>query len=95
MRIRRALTAAAAAAVLAPAAVLAAPAAASATEPVSASGPGPDPQGGAHLAVTGSSSTLPAIALIGGAAMLVGAGAVLGTRRRRGAAGPDSTDDTE
>ncbi|WP_433858895.1 LPXTG cell wall anchor domain-containing protein [Streptomyces kronopolitis] len=48
--------------------------------------------GGGHLAATGSSSTLPAIALIGGAAVVAGAGAVLGARRRKGAAGPDSTD---
>lgn len=50
------------------------------------------PQGGAHLAATGASSTLPAITLIGGAAVVVGAGAVLGARRRKRTAGPDSTD---
>ncbi|MFG2098620.1 LPXTG cell wall anchor domain-containing protein [Streptomyces sp. NPDC048612] len=50
------------------------------------------PQGGAQLAATGSSSTLPAIALIGGAAMVAGAGAVIGVRRRKNAAGPGTTD---
>ncbi|GFE19465.1 hypothetical protein Sgleb_75120 [Streptomyces glebosus] len=55
---------------------------------------GLSPQGGAHLAATGSSSALPAIALIGGAAMVVGAGAVIGVRRRKGVAGPGATDVT-
>lgn len=55
---------------------------------------GLSPQGGAHLAATGSSSALPAIALIGGAAMAVGAGAVIGVRRRRGVVGPGATDVT-
>ncbi|AOP47324.1 LPXTG cell wall anchor domain-containing protein [Streptomyces lydicus] len=55
---------------------------------------GVSPQGGAHLAATGSSSALPAIALAGGAATLVGAGAVIGVRRRKGAAGPGATDVT-
>ncbi|MGW3010710.1 LPXTG cell wall anchor domain-containing protein [Streptomyces sp. NPDC001219] len=50
------------------------------------------PRGGAQLAATGSSSMLPAIALIGGAAMVAGAGAVIGVRRRRNAAGPGTTD---
>ncbi|TBO57151.1 hypothetical protein EYS09_24145 [Streptomyces kasugaensis] len=52
------------------------------------------PQGGAHLAATGSPSALPAIALAGGAAMAVGAGAVIGVRRRKGVAGPGATDVT-
>ncbi|MEE4417746.1 MULTISPECIES: LPXTG cell wall anchor domain-containing protein [Streptomyces] len=55
---------------------------------------GLSPQGGAHLAATGSSSALPAIALAGGAAMVVGAGAVIGVRRRKGAVGPGATDVT-
>ncbi|MET7898891.1 LPXTG cell wall anchor domain-containing protein [Streptomyces mirabilis] len=55
---------------------------------------GLSPQDGAHLAATGSSSALPAIALAGGAAMLVGAGAVIAVRRRKGVAGPDATDVT-
>ncbi|MFE0379493.1 LPXTG cell wall anchor domain-containing protein [Streptomyces inhibens] len=55
---------------------------------------GLSPQGGAHLAATGSSSALPAIALAGGAAMVVGAGAVIGVRRRKGVAGPGATDVT-
>src|SRR5262249_12356349 len=42
-----------------------------------------DPQG--HLAQTGSSSALPMIALAGGAAGAVGAGAVFVVRRRRSA----------
>lgn len=41
-----------------------------------------DPQG--HLAETGSSSMLPTIALAGGAAVAVGAGAVFVVRRRKG-----------
>ncbi|WP_234326807.1 LPXTG cell wall anchor domain-containing protein [Streptomyces sp. NRRL S-337] len=52
------------------------------------------PQGSAQLAATGSSSALPAIALAGGAAMVVGAGAVIGVRRRKGVAGPGATDVT-
>ncbi|MFE1174196.1 LPXTG cell wall anchor domain-containing protein [Streptomyces sp. NPDC058773] len=52
------------------------------------------PQGGAHLAATGSSSALPAIALVGGGAMVAGAGAVIGVRRRKGGAGPGATDIT-
>ncbi|MFE3768615.1 LPXTG cell wall anchor domain-containing protein [Streptomyces sp. NPDC059122] len=60
----------------------------------SASTGGLGPMGGAHLAATGSSSALPAIALAGGAAMVVGAGAVIGVRRRKGAAGPGATDIT-
>ncbi|MGA5321378.1 LPXTG cell wall anchor domain-containing protein [Streptomyces seoulensis] len=52
------------------------------------------PQQGAHLAATGSSSALPAIALAGGAAMTVGAGVVISVRRRRGVAGPAATDVT-
>ncbi|WP_258053232.1 LAETG motif-containing sortase-dependent surface protein [Streptomyces sp. Ru72] len=40
-----------------------------------------DPQG--HLAETGSSSALPVIALAGGAAVAVGAGAVFVVRRRK------------
>lgn len=55
---------------------------------------GLSPQGGGHLAATGSSSALPAIALAGGAAMVVGAGAVIGVRRRKGVAGPGATDIT-
>ncbi|GAA2344702.1 hypothetical protein Scani_40690 [Streptomyces caniferus] len=55
---------------------------------------GLSPQGGGRLASTGSSSALPMIALAGGAAMVVGAGAVIGVRRRKGAAGPGSTDTT-
>ncbi|MFI0710503.1 LPXTG cell wall anchor domain-containing protein [Streptomyces inhibens] len=55
---------------------------------------GLNPQGGAHLAATGSSSALPAIALAGGAAMVVGAGAVISVRRRKGVAGPGATDVT-
>lgn len=55
---------------------------------------GLSPQDGAHLAATGSSSTLPAIALAGGAAMVVGAGAVIAVRRRKGVAGPGATDVT-
>ncbi|WP_330319114.1 LPXTG cell wall anchor domain-containing protein [Streptomyces platensis] len=55
---------------------------------------GLSPQGGAHLAATGSSSALPALALAGGAATVVGAGAVIGVRRRKGVAGPDATDVT-
>ncbi|MGA5265701.1 hypothetical protein [Streptomyces lydicamycinicus] len=55
---------------------------------------GLSPQGGAQLAATGSSSALPAIALAGGAAMVVGAGAVTGVRRRKGVAGPGATDVT-
>ncbi|GAA2662956.1 LPXTG cell wall anchor domain-containing protein [Streptomyces lunalinharesii] len=51
-------------------------------------------QGGAHLAATGSSSALPVIALAGGAAMVIGAGAVVGARRRKGVAGPNATDAT-
>ncbi|MFD7669162.1 LPXTG cell wall anchor domain-containing protein [Streptomyces sp. NPDC059788] len=51
-------------------------------------------QGGANLAATGSSTALPAIALVGGAAMLAGAGTVVGVRRRRSAAGPGATDAT-
>ncbi|MEV5597214.1 hypothetical protein [Streptomyces sp. NPDC052496] len=58
----------------------------------SGSAGGLGPQGGARLAATGSSSTLPATALIGGAASVAGAGVVIGVRRRRGAAGPGSTD---
>ncbi len=53
---------------------------------------GVGPQGGARLAATGSSSALPAIALAGAAAMVVGAGAVIGVRRRKGVAGPGATD---
>lgn len=55
---------------------------------------GLSPQGGGHLAATGSSSALPMFALAGGAAMVVGAGAVIGVRRRKGVAGPGSTDTT-
>ncbi|MFD9812005.1 hypothetical protein [Streptomyces sp. NPDC059080] len=55
---------------------------------------GHSPQGGGHLATTGSSSALPAIALAGGAATAVGAGAVIVVRRRKGAAGPGATDVT-
>ncbi|MGW8557342.1 LPXTG cell wall anchor domain-containing protein [Streptomyces tubercidicus] len=55
---------------------------------------GLSPQGGGHLATTGSSSALPAIALAGGAAIVVGAGAVIGVRRRKGLAGPGATDIT-
>ncbi|MEU5302837.1 LPXTG cell wall anchor domain-containing protein [Streptomyces noursei] len=55
---------------------------------------GLSPQGDAQLAATGSSSALPAIALAGGAAMVVGEGAVIGARRRRGPAGPGATDVT-
>ncbi|MFF9378237.1 LPXTG cell wall anchor domain-containing protein [Streptomyces griseoluteus] len=55
---------------------------------------GPGPRDGAHLAATGSSSALPAIALAGGAAMAVGAGAVIAVRRRKGVAGPAATDVT-
>ncbi|MGW7639453.1 LPXTG cell wall anchor domain-containing protein [Streptomyces decoyicus] len=51
-------------------------------------------QGGAHLAATGSSSALPAIALAGGAATVLGGGAVIGVRRRKGMAGPGATDIT-
>ncbi|MGW5253494.1 LPXTG cell wall anchor domain-containing protein [Streptomyces sp. NPDC004012] len=43
-----------------------------------------------RLASTGSSSALPTIALVGGAAVAVGAGAVFVVRRRR-TAGPDAT----
>ncbi|MFD9572377.1 LAETG motif-containing sortase-dependent surface protein [Streptomyces sp. NPDC059982] len=50
----------------------------------------PAPQGGraelpvsGHLAETGSSSTLPAVAAVGGAAVVAGAGAVFLVRRRR------------
>ncbi|MFG2289242.1 LPXTG cell wall anchor domain-containing protein [Streptomyces sp. NPDC048595] len=50
------------------------------------------PQGDAHLAATGASSALPAIALAGAAAVVVGAGAVIGVRRRKGVAGPGATD---
>ncbi|MGA5566002.1 LPXTG cell wall anchor domain-containing protein [Streptomyces platensis] len=50
------------------------------------------PQGGAQLAATGSSSALPVIALAGGAAMVAGAGAVIGVRRRKGVTGPGATD---
>ncbi|MEU4682522.1 LAETG motif-containing sortase-dependent surface protein [Streptomyces xinghaiensis] len=53
-------------------------------------GTGPKPQGGVekqpvtgNLAETGSSSMLPAIAMIGGVAMVAGAGAVFVVRRRR------------
>ncbi|MFK0263784.1 LPXTG cell wall anchor domain-containing protein [Streptomyces angustmyceticus] len=55
---------------------------------------GLSPQGGAQLAATGSSSALPPIALAGGAAMVAGAGAVIGVRRRKGLAGPGATDGT-
>ncbi len=55
---------------------------------------GLSPQGGAHLAATGSSSALPEIALAGGAATVVGAGVVIGVRRRKGVAGPGATDVT-
>ncbi|MGW7550972.1 LPXTG cell wall anchor domain-containing protein [Streptomyces rimosus] len=51
-------------------------------------------QGGAHLAATGSSSALPAIALAGGATMAVGAGMVIGVRRRKGMAGTGASDIT-
>ncbi|MFB8176659.1 LAETG motif-containing sortase-dependent surface protein [Streptomyces sp. NPDC055966] len=47
-----------------------------------------EPQG--HLAETGSSSALPVLALAGGAAVALGAGAVFVVRRRRNA-GPDAT----
>ncbi len=50
--------------------------------------------GGAHLAATGSSSALPAIALAGGATMAVGAGTVIGVRRRKGMAGTGASDIT-
>ncbi|MFC9236341.1 LPXTG cell wall anchor domain-containing protein [Streptomyces decoyicus] len=55
---------------------------------------GLSPQGGAHLAATGSSSALPAMALVGGAAVVSGAGAVIGVRRRKSVAGPGATDVT-
>ncbi|SEF08330.1 LPXTG-motif cell wall anchor domain-containing protein [Streptomyces sp. 2112.3] len=55
---------------------------------------GLSPQGGGELAATGSSSALPPIALAGGAAMVIGAGAVIGVRRRKGLAGPGATDVT-
>ncbi|MGW2412240.1 LPXTG cell wall anchor domain-containing protein [Streptomyces tubercidicus] len=55
---------------------------------------GLSPQGGGQLATTGSSSALPAIALAGGAAMVVGSGAVFAVRRRKGLAGPGATDIT-
>ncbi|MDT0458404.1 LPXTG cell wall anchor domain-containing protein [Streptomyces sp. DSM 41527] len=55
---------------------------------------GLSPQGGGELAATGSSSALPPIALAGGAAMVAGTGAVIGVRRRKGAAGPGATDVT-
>ncbi|MGW7637780.1 LPXTG cell wall anchor domain-containing protein [Streptomyces decoyicus] len=55
---------------------------------------GPRPQGGAketsgagQLAATGSSSALPTIALVGGVAMAVGAGAIISVRRRKAPAG--------
>ncbi|MFJ5588743.1 hypothetical protein ACIQCG_03205 [Streptomyces noursei] len=60
----------------------------------SASTGGLSPMGGAHLAATGSSSALPAIALAGGAALVVDAGAVIGVRRRKGLTGPGATDAT-
>ncbi|MFF4606511.1 LPXTG cell wall anchor domain-containing protein [Streptomyces sp. NPDC001339] len=44
-------------------------------------------EGRGHLAATGASSALPAIALVGGVAMAVGAGAVITVRRRKTAAG--------
>ncbi|MER6048004.1 LAETG motif-containing sortase-dependent surface protein [Streptomyces sp. NPDC001793] len=54
---------------------------------------GATPQGGVqetsakgHLAETGSSSALPTIALVGGVAMAVGAGAIISVRRRRATA---------
>ncbi|MEV5123370.1 hypothetical protein AB0K49_11235 [Streptomyces decoyicus] len=60
----------------------------------SGSSGGLSPQGGAQLAATGSSPALPAIALAGGAAMVGGAGAVIGVRRRKGMTGPGATDVT-
>ncbi|MFE7315983.1 LPXTG cell wall anchor domain-containing protein [Streptomyces sp. NPDC057555] len=58
---------------------------------------GSTPQGGAEetaangqLAATGSSSALPTIALVGGVAMAVGAGAVITVRRRKAIAGGGS-----
>ncbi|MFJ5679635.1 LPXTG cell wall anchor domain-containing protein [Streptomyces sp. NPDC093097] len=58
---------------------------------------GSTPQGGAEetaangqLAATGSSSALPTIALVGGVAMAVGAGAVITVRRRKATAGGGS-----
>ncbi|MFF9478518.1 LPXTG cell wall anchor domain-containing protein [Streptomyces sp. NPDC014733] len=57
----------------------------------SGSSGGPGPQGGGHLATTGSASALP-VALAGGAALAVGAGAVVAVRRRKGAAGPGAAD---
>lgn len=54
---------------------------------------GAGPQGG-QLAQTGSPTALPTVALAGGAAMAVGAGAVFGSRRRRGAAAQGGTDAT-
>ncbi|MCZ1010861.1 LPXTG cell wall anchor domain-containing protein [Streptomyces lydicus] len=48
----------------------------------------------AKLAATGASSALPSIALAGGAAMVAGAGAVIGVRRRKSMAGPGATDVT-
>ncbi|MFF5470181.1 LAETG motif-containing sortase-dependent surface protein [Streptomyces achromogenes] len=56
-----------------------------------ASSGGPGPQGG-NLAETGSSSALPAIGLAAGAAVVVGAGAVLVVRRRKALAGPGGGD---
>ncbi|MEU6329984.1 hypothetical protein ABZ851_22320 [Streptomyces sp. NPDC047049] len=55
---------------------------------------GLSPQGGGELAATGSSPALPPVALAGGAAMVIGAGAVIGVRRRKGLAGPGATDVT-
>ncbi|NEA45299.1 LPXTG cell wall anchor domain-containing protein, partial [Streptomyces sp. SID10815] len=55
---------------------------------------GASPRGGGRLSTTGSSSALPAIALVGGAALVAGAGAVIGVRRRRDTAGPGGTDAT-
>ncbi|WP_030988228.1 LPXTG cell wall anchor domain-containing protein [Streptomyces sp. NRRL S-1813] len=63
-------------------------------EPAGGVTDGPRPQGGAketsgagQLAATGSSSALPTIALVGGVAMAVGAGAIISVRRRKAPAG--------
>ncbi|WP_327706138.1 LPXTG cell wall anchor domain-containing protein [Streptomyces decoyicus] len=63
-------------------------------EPAGGATDGPRPQGGVQktsgagrLAATGSSSALPTIALVGGVAMAVGAGAIISVRRRKAPAG--------
>ncbi|MEV0370496.1 LPXTG cell wall anchor domain-containing protein [Streptomyces sp. NPDC050636] len=63
-------------------------------EPGGGATDGTTPQGGVketsgegRLAATGSSSALPTIALVGGVAMAVGAGAIISVRRRKAAAG--------